>query len=62
MTIYDAMKKEGIRITFGDNWMIYTESNLGIWTVYQRKYRAHKTRVLYEGSDESKAVEFLLHF
>lgn len=56
MNIYDLMKQDGVRISKDDRWMVWD----GEWIVYERKYRAKMTRVLFRGNSEEVAVRAML--
>ncbi len=50
------MKKDCIRVLYGDKWLIY---DTGEWVVYQRKYGAKKTIMICKTDSEDEAVEVL---
>jgi len=60
MTILQALKSEdvNVRVTNGYRWLVY--NILDTFIVYERKYNAKKSTVLYCGKDEELAVKHLL--
>ena len=59
MNIYDLLKLDNVRISFGDKWLIYNPEE-DIWVVYQRKPYSKKTSTLYTNCNESDAISFLI--
>jgi hypothetical protein len=58
MNISEALKEEGIRVSFEDKWLI--RESCGRYVVRQKKYRSKTTRVIFMGDHEQRAVEILL--
>jgi hypothetical protein len=46
------------RLTVGYRWLTW-DNGMDEWVVSQHKYGEHKTRTLYRGLDQDKAVEWL---
>lgn len=59
MTIINALKKENIRIDYGNKWL-YWENTLECWEVRIQEYRKHNSKILISTKNEELAVEILL--
>jgi hypothetical protein len=60
MTIREALLSDEIRclrVEYGDRWLV---GSSGEFTVYEHPYRARRNEVLYQGTDEEKAVRLLI--
>lgn len=58
MTIYDALKELGARLSLPGRWMVMDEN--GMFTVYSKPPYAKKVTTVYSGNDESRAIKCLL--
>lgn len=58
MTNLELMKTENVRIVVGDKWLYYDKIALE-WVVRQQKRHAHKSVIIFAGSEE-QAVDALL--
>lgn len=58
MTILDALRSPGIRLSNGDKWLVVDDK--GIFFVYRRRYGAKKTEIIVETVDEHKAIAALM--
>jgi len=58
MTILEALKRqdEDVRIIYLNKWIIFYDNE---WVVYERRYNAKKSLIIYSGADESEAVKYL---
>ena len=61
MNIVEALQVEfgNARLSVGDKWLFWN-SVRRLWIVYQRKYGARKTVVLFETESEEEAVAVLM--
>ncbi|MCL4538035.1 MAG: hypothetical protein M1378_00275 [Bacteroidetes bacterium] len=61
MTITKALKNDNnsLRLEGGGRWLVW-DSALEMRTVYEHKYRAKSSTVVYRGDDEQAAVAALL--
>ncbi len=57
MTILEFLKKYDARISYDDRWLVADLD--GECTVYERKYCAKKTKMLFSTSSEEIAVRVL---
>ncbi len=61
MNIISAlMKVGGIRLYYGNKWLVYSGNEYGSeWTVYQHKYKAKKSTVLIKTQMQEEAIKVL---
>lgn len=57
MTVYDALKEQGVRISNGWRWATYGEK---VWIVYERRPYAKKTKMIIMTENENLAMRKLL--
>jgi hypothetical protein len=60
MTIKQLLQCYPARITMYDRWLVISDENFAYYIVYERKPYARKTKTVYYGTSESKAVEALI--
>ena len=58
MNIYKALRENNLRITNGERWLVIDENFQFI--VYERTYMKKNSTVLYSGTNEDVACEFLV--
>ena len=57
MDVITALKTSDIRIDNRDKWLVWDEPN---WCVYQRKYHARTTNLLFMGWELDHAIDVLI--
>jgi len=57
MKILEALAKKNIKVLFGNRWLI---QEIGIYHVFEHKFRKVTDTEIYSGVDEDTAVKHLL--
>ena len=58
MNIVGALKRvKDMRVSCDDRWLVW---NISEWVVYQRKYHAKKTQIIYHSKNQRRAIKALV--
>lgn len=67
MKIHDALKKDDVRISCGDKWLVFNDfesegADMQYYDVYQRKYNQKKNRVIAYAKSLDNALDHLVRY
>ena len=67
MNIHGALKKGGVRISYGDKWLVFNDAesdgaDMQYYDVYQRKYNQKKNRVIAYAKSLDNALDYLVRY
>ena len=65
MNIHNALKKDGIRISYEDKWLVFNSfeskgADMQYYDVYQRKYNQKKNRIIAYAKSLDNALDCLI--
>ena len=67
MNIHSALKKDGVRISYEDKWLVFNvfeskDADMQYYDVYQRKYNQKKNRVIAYAKSLDNALDHLVRY
>lgn len=57
MTIEEALKYNGVRVSNGDKWLVW---NIGDWCVYKHEYHARIAQLVISTGNIERALDALI--